>query len=108
MRPSNHSPPELHHPDHCPYRQPEEKTTDGYPTDGHPRDRRRGAERPRHLLCACAHCNVTIEKGLGGAPGVGRVEVDVDTKAVRVTCDRAVTDQDDLRVMLADLGYPTT
>ena len=57
---------------------------------------------------SCAHCKATIEKGLGGTPGVGQVEVDVDTKAVRVTYDRAVTDQDVLRAMLADLGYPTT
>ncbi|MDA8278809.1 MAG: heavy-metal-associated domain-containing protein [Actinomycetota bacterium] len=57
---------------------------------------------------SCAHCKVTIEKSLGGTPGVVWVEVDVDTKAVRVTYDRAVTDQDVLRAMLADLGYPTT
>ena len=60
------------------------------------------------LDISCAHCKSTIEKGLGGAPGVGRVEVDVDTKAVRVTYDRTVTDPDVLRVVLASLGYPTT
>ena len=57
---------------------------------------------------SCAHCKSTIEKGLGDAPGVDRVEVDVDAKAVRVTYDRSVTDPGDLRVVLADLGYPTT
>ena len=57
---------------------------------------------------SCAHCKATIEKGLGDTPGVVRVEVDVDTKAVQVAYDRAVTDQDVLRAALSDLGYPTT
>ena len=55
------------------------------------------------ISCAHCKCKVTIEKSLGGTP-----EVDVDTKAVRVTYDRTVTDPDVLRVMLAGLGYPTT
>ena len=33
---------------------------------------------PRHLLCAGAHCKVTIRKAWAARPGVGRVEVDVD------------------------------
>ena len=47
VRSSNQSPPERHHPHHCLLPLTEEKTTDGYPTDGY-----RGAERPRHLLRA--------------------------------------------------------
>lgn len=54
---------------------------------------------------SCAHCQATIENGLRAAPGVDRVDVEVGTKAVRITYDRAVTDADALRRALAAVGY---
>ncbi len=55
---------------------------------------------------SCEHCKRSIEHDLAGAPGVRQVTVDVDTKAVRVDYDETETDDQALRAVLTDIGYP--
>ena len=55
---------------------------------------------------SCAHCKSTIESGLGGKPGVQRVEVDVEARSVALDYDESQTDEAALRDELDALGYP--
>ncbi|MDA8284284.1 MAG: cation transporter [Actinomycetota bacterium] len=55
---------------------------------------------------SCAHCKNTIERDLGGTPGVQQVEVDIDTKTVHVAFDDAEIDAATIRAKLDDIGYP--
>jgi copper chaperone len=55
---------------------------------------------------SCGHCKSTIESGMGRAPGVRRVEVDVDARRVSLDWDPEQTDEDALRGEMAELGYP--
>jgi copper chaperone len=55
---------------------------------------------------SCGHCKATIESELAQAPGVQRVEVDVDSRQVRVDYDEAATGDEVLRAQLEEIGYP--
>ena len=57
---------------------------------------------------SCQHCKMTIENGMRDAPGVRRVEVDVDGRSVSLDYDPEATDEDALRHELAELGYPVS
>ena len=55
---------------------------------------------------SCQHCKTAIEHDLAEAPGVHQVAVDIDAKAVRVDYDDAETDDQALRAVLTEIGYP--
>lgn len=55
---------------------------------------------------SCEHCKRSIEQDLGGAPGVARVDVAIDTKMVRIDYDETTTNSEELRSALAAAGYP--
>ena len=55
---------------------------------------------------SCAHCKNSIEHDLGETPGIRSVDVDVDTKAVRVDYDQDVIAPAAIRAKLDDIGYP--
>ena len=55
---------------------------------------------------SCEHCKTAIEHDLAQAPGVRQVAVDINTKAVRVDYDAAQTNEQTLRAMLTEIGYP--
>jgi copper chaperone CopZ len=51
----------------------------------------------------CDHCRRAIGEELGAVPGVHEVEVDIDTKVVRVTGDQL--DDAALRGAIKQAGY---
>lgn len=55
---------------------------------------------------SCAHCKHTIESELAESAGVHSVEVDVDSRRVRVDYDDSVTGDSALRAALTEIGYP--
>lgn len=52
---------------------------------------------------SCGHCKATIESTLGDRGDVEAVEVDVDTRKVRVV---GAASEDDVRSSLDEAGYP--
>lgn len=55
---------------------------------------------------SCMHCKRAIEEALGAMPGISRVEVDVDSKAVHVVFEEDTVAEADVLATLADEGYP--
>jgi copper chaperone len=55
---------------------------------------------------SCGHCKMTIESELAQSPGVRSVDVDVDTRNVRVDYDESATSEGALRSQLEEIGYP--
>lgn len=55
---------------------------------------------------SCAHCQQTVERELGGVPGVQSVSVDVPAKRVDVTYDPARTSETEIVARLDEAGYP--
>jgi copper chaperone len=51
---------------------------------------------------SCDHCKQTIETALVKVDGVRLVEVDVDTKTIRVAGD---ADPDDVKAAIVESGY---
>ncbi len=56
---------------------------------------------------SCNHCAITIKRELAGVQGISGVQVDVANKTVEFEYD---DDQvlDQVRAILADIGYPVT
>lgn len=54
----------------------------------------------------CAGCENTIRRALGAQDGVRRVKASADTDTVEIAYDEQIVSEDDLRVHLADIGYP--
>jgi copper chaperone len=55
---------------------------------------------------SCEHCERTITQTLGRTAGVREVEVDITTKAVRVSYDEASVGLDRLKAVLEAEDYP--
>lgn len=53
----------------------------------------------------CAGCCESIRKALSGRPGVEKVEVDLDQKAVRVRYNEEETGVRDLRAWIERAGF---
>ncbi len=54
---------------------------------------------------SCAHCQESIEGGLGELAGVSSVAVDIDARTVDLVYDPEVVDEGTIDVALEDLGY---
>lgn len=57
---------------------------------------------------SCEACTAVITKALRGVPGVGKVEVDVARKEVRVQFDPAKAKPKDLAAATARKGFPAS
>ncbi len=55
---------------------------------------------------SCGHCVHTIERELGGLPGVTAVKADAATKTVAVEWRDGQTDWAAIRDLLAEINYP--
>lgn len=56
----------------------------------------------------CGNCVRNIQRGLHKLPGVETVDINAQTKRVRVIFDAAQTDSDALRAQLAKIGFPAS
>jgi len=55
---------------------------------------------------SCEHCERTIKRALGSAPGVQAVTVDIPAKRVRVTYDESRIDAEQMKDLLRGEDYP--
>jgi copper chaperone CopZ len=55
---------------------------------------------------SCAKCRDNIEGDLADDPGIEQVSVDVDARRIRIAYDPRHTSSAQLRVRLAEIGYP--
>ncbi len=53
----------------------------------------------------CGACRDTVQTALGGVEGVRAVNVDLDTKAVRVAYDETVVSENELRARIERTGF---
>lgn len=56
---------------------------------------------------SCNHCVATVEKALGGVPGVSNIKVDLAANSATVTAGAGVTD-DALKAAVEDTGFDVT
>lgn len=54
----------------------------------------------------CGGCAASIQKALGGQPGIESVSVDVPTKAVTVQAQDGAISREQIADVLTDIGFP--
>lgn len=55
----------------------------------------------------CAACPITVKTALSRVSGVGKIDIDLERREVRVTFDDAKTHIDALTHATRDAGYPS-
>lgn len=55
---------------------------------------------------SCTHCKMAIENAGKALAGVSAIEADPESKHVEITYDETVVSEDQIRVALAEAGYP--
>jgi len=56
----------------------------------------------------CAACPITVKKALTRVSGVGKIDVNLDRREVKVAFDDAKTSADGLTRATMEAGYPST
>ncbi len=54
---------------------------------------------------SCGHCKMNVTKALSGLDGVKSVDVNLDTKQVKILFDESKLSQDTLEGAIAEIGY---
>lgn len=63
------------------------------------------SEQVRIIGMHCAACVSRVERALQSVPGVAAAEVSLATESARLTFDPEITDQDQVREAVLDMGY---